>query len=362
VQYILTSCGLSILTNYLKKFDISPNSVYKYSNKQKGEIDIDFLKIFEQHIKTLKKDIVTYDDKQLQKISAELNALIRFMNDNFDKKDFHLLLHTDTYFGSVSAGIIQVLLQSKGLVVEKYLAKDLKTSDIESFQLALSDVVKDLSSVLVDFKDKGYEIIFNLTGGFKSVNSFLQTMASLYADKSIYVFETSDELLYIPRMPIKIDENIFVTNIKLFRLLDIETNLPKSIDKLPKTLVMKIGDSFTLSPWGEIVWQKFKAEYYKSNLLEPISQKIEFSKEFKNDFEQLSPNEKFQFNKSLDKLERYCYDKTNLKSLRYHSLTGKISQQYSHEFYAFDGDDSRRAYCNEKNEKIILEKIGSHLK
>lgn len=52
----------------------------------------------------------------------------------------------------------------------------------------------------------------------------------------------------------------------------------------------------------------------------------------------------------------------NLKSLRHHSLQGEISKKYSHGFYPFDGDDSRRVYWNEKDNKIVLEKIDDHLK
>jgi len=35
MNFILTSCGLSLLTNYLKNFNIFPAEVYKYSNSYK---------------------------------------------------------------------------------------------------------------------------------------------------------------------------------------------------------------------------------------------------------------------------------------------------------------------------------------
>jgi len=362
MNFILTSCGLSILTNYLRDFNIFPNEVYKYSNAKKEEIDEEFLKKIEIAIDDLKEKIITFNDEKLKKLSAELNALVTFYNGNFNKNDFHMLLHTDTYLGKLSAEVLEVFLESKGLQVNKFLAKDLKTSSLEEFQIALSEVViKELSNVLEGYKTSGYEIIFNLTGGFKGVNAFLQTMASLYADKSIYIFETGDELLNIPRLPITIDMEFFKENYEVLRKLELGF-YDKAIEKLPQSIVMRIGDEYTLSPWGEMVWQKFKNEYYKTNLKKLVVDSIVYSDEFIKDVENLNPSEKLQLNKNLEKLEEYKTNNINLKSLRYHSLTGEISPKYSHEFYPFDGNDSRRCFCNESDGKIIIEKIGSHLK
>ncbi len=63
-------------------------------------------------------------------------------------------------------------------------------------------------------------------------------------------------------------------------------------------------------------------------------------------------------------LEKYILTerKENLKSLNYHRLEGKIASSYTHEFYPFEGNDSRRVYCNERNGEIIIEKLDAHLK
>ena len=363
-NFILTSCGLSILTNYLRdKYKIYPNEVYQYANLKKEDIDKEFLEKVHKAIDELKENIVNFSEDELKKISAELNALVTFYNGDFKTKDYHLLLHTDTYLGDEVASIIEHFLQSKGLTVEKFCATDLNTNSTDEFQLSLSEIIKNLSEQIEDFKNSGYKILFNLTGGFKGSNSFLQTMASLYADESFYIFETGEELLVIPRLPIKIDEEFFSNNIKLFRANDIELDLEqKELEKLPKSVVTQIGNEYYISPWGEMVWQKYKNKIYRDELIEPISDKIVYSTEFKKDFEKLNFEEKYQLNKSIDKLEKYVVDKTNPRSLRYHDLTGKISKQYSHEFYPFDGNDSRRAYCNEKSGVIFLEKIDAHLK
>ena len=361
---MLTSCGLSILTNFLQsEKGIPPKDVYKYANAKKKDIDSGFLKTVDNAIDILQERIIELNAHELKRLSAELNTLVTFYDNRFDAQDFHLLLHTDTYLGTVTAEILEYFLKSRGLQVGKFLAKDLNTDSTEAFEWSLGEIIKDLSQTIEGYRARGYEIIFNLTGGFKGSNSFLQTMASLYADKSIYIFETGKELLVIPRLPIKIDEEFFEKNLDIFRALELGIEVDEDVlQDLPKSVIAQIGDEYILSPWGEIAWQKYKSMLYQERLIEPLSQAIEYSETFKKDFTSLNPIEKLQLNNSIDNLEKYILDKTNLRSLRYHPLKGEISRRYSHEFYPFDGNDSRRVYCNEVDGHIILEKIDAHLK
>ncbi len=363
MNYILTTIGLSSLTNGLRGV-FNAGEIYKYSNMNENEIDEDFKSKFENEFEKLKKSIKERTDEELKRLSAEINALLHFYKKGYLKNDFHKLLITDTYLGKKAAEIVEEVLKLKGISnISIYSPKDLKTSDIESFHLSLSEIVKDLSEELEGYKNSGYKIIFNLTGGFKSVNSFMQSMASLWADETIYIFESSEELLTIPRLPLKVDESIFKEKIEVFRYLEDGLKVDeKELENIPKSLIVKIGDEYTLSPWGEIVWQKVKRDIFKKLI---DYRMIEYSNEFKKDFEKLSDNEKIQINKMFDLLDKYKItgeEKFNLKSLNYHSLSGEIASKYSYEFYPFDGNDSRRAFCNERDGKVIVEKIGPHLK
>jgi putative CRISPR-associated protein (TIGR02619 family) len=364
--FMLTSCGLSTITNYLREQKVmTPPEVYAFSNKNREEIDGETLKTFESAAQKLKNELPTYDKRHIRKLSAELNALILYFNDGYAKNDFHILLHTDTYLGQLAAELVQAYLDHHGVNVSLLRAKDLNTSSIDDFRIALSDLVKELAPVLEGYKENGYEIVFNLTGGFKGSNSFLQTMASLYADKSIYIFETSSELLEIPRLPITLDRAFFERNVRLFRKLEIGYAVDeKQVEDIPKSIILTLGSEVALSPWGELVWQKYKSEFYKSKLVEPISDKLRYAKEFRKLFNDFNPSEKRQINKTLDMLERYLLlgKEYNLSSLRYHRLHGKVAEKYSHELYPFDGKDSRRAFCNEKDGVITIETIDVHLK
>jgi len=368
-NFILTSCGLSILTNLQKELNFSEN-IYNYSNYLEKEFSRETKEKFDKFIENVKEKLLEFDVPKLKKISAELNALINFyQNDikNFPKRDFYYFLHTDTYLGKKVAEILINLFKNKGIEnVKPITAKDLKTSSFEEFQIALSDLVRNLIDEIKTYKSKKYKIIFNLTGGFKSINSFLQTVASLHADESIYIFETSENLLRIPRLPIKIEESIFKENLNIFRMLDLgiyKDNLKKEIDKLPEIVYLKIDNDFSLSPWGELIWQNIKEEVYKERLVEPISKRIEISTQLKGQFKSLNPSERLQLNKKIDDFEIYIETNKNWnKSLGFHELKGKISKTYQYEISPFDGNDSRRLYIKYEEEKYILDKIDAHLK
>jgi len=370
-NFILTSCGLSILTNMAKKLNFDEN-IYKYSNLTEKEFPKEKKEKFDKFIEDVKEKLLKFNLSELKETSAELNALINFyQNDikNFPEMDYHYFLHTDTYLGKKVAEILIELFKNKGIInVESITAKDLKTSSFEEFQIALSDLAKNLvNEIIKPFKSGGYKIIFNLTGGFKSINSFLQTVASLYADESIYIFETSENLLRIPRLPIKIEEGIFKENINLFRMLELgiyQDVIKEEIDKLPEIVYLKIDNAFAMSPWGELIWQNIKDEVYKERLVEPISKRIEMSTQLKKQFESLNPSERLQLNKKIDDLE-ICIERNFQdckKSLRFHELKGNISETYQYEIYPFDGNDNRRLYIKSKDGKYILDKIDAHLK
>jgi len=70
MNFILTTCGLSILTNYLKNYGIFPQKVYEYSNLQESEInDKEFLNIPKVIKKDLKMvDFTRYSNRQRKKL------------------------------------------------------------------------------------------------------------------------------------------------------------------------------------------------------------------------------------------------------------------------------------------------------
>ena len=99
----MNSCGLSILTNYLRdNYGIPPFQIYKYSNSSREEAlknseGREIVEKAERATEELKRVLPTLSILELKRLSAELNALFSYYRGELDPKGFHLLFATDTY-------------------------------------------------------------------------------------------------------------------------------------------------------------------------------------------------------------------------------------------------------------------------
>lgn len=75
MQYILTSVGLSSITNGLKDV-FSPKEIYENSNKQKDEIDKKFLEKFEIGFDKLKNKILSHNYYLYILVALEIDLLL----------------------------------------------------------------------------------------------------------------------------------------------------------------------------------------------------------------------------------------------------------------------------------------------
>lgn len=149
--------------------------------------------------------------KEVQKLSAELNGFISFYGNgaNLDeaKQNIHYLIHTDTYQGVKAAELIQAWGNHNGINMQPVKIDDLNTGSVEEFRLGVNNLVEWCAWTLPDYRSQGYNVIFNLVGGFKSLQGYMQTLGMFYADETVYIFETGGELLRIPRMPVDFSAN-----------------------------------------------------------------------------------------------------------------------------------------------------------
>ncbi len=365
-NYILSPCGTSFITN--KKDEDERTLISRYAN-EKSMDDIpekDRIKL-EKIIKKVSDSLKTASLEEVKEKSAELNGIVCFYEDNLKNKnqDHHFILSTDTWLGEQTAELVKSWLDKRGFTVEVYRQKDLQTKNITEFKSALSELTQKLSEVIPGYSQRHYKIVFNLTGGFKSVQGFLQSIANFYADETIYIFERSSQLLRIPKLPIQMKPEAYIEdNITAFRQLALGlTSKLKPGHNIPETLLLEMDGEVSLSSWGELVWNQSKKEIYGKGLLPSPLQKIKYDKAFEKTISNLPKDRKILINEKIDRLAQYFTTGNNLNSLDIKEIKGKEAWPSSHEIDAWSDKDAKRIFAHYSNDKsiFILDKLDKGL-
>jgi len=291
-NFILSTCGTSLFTNGISNELRSEFAEYA-NEKDWSKIPYDIASRLKHHAEQQKQKLFTADLTLVKKLSAELNSLLSWQsNRGSDSQDMHILLATDTALGQATAEIIQQWLISQGKIAAIMSASGLNTASLQSFRESLSDLTANLIEQVTAYKENGYQIIFNLAGGFKSLNGFLQAFSTIYADETFYIFESSSEVLSIPKLPFKFDaEQIIKENLHIFRRLAYQLTVNKTeVNAIPETLLFSIGSDITLSEWGELLWQSSYKEMYKKSLLPSISERVILTDGFEVSTKNLDPS------------------------------------------------------------------------
>jgi putative CRISPR-associated protein (TIGR02619 family) len=361
--FILSPCGTSLLTNQANSEQ--RKLMGKYANYLNlGDIPEADGNSLNSLIEEVNTKIEKADMNEAAKMSAELNGIVKlYGGQKKPSQDYHLLLCTDTWLGETTANLVAEWLKNKNVIVEVKRQKDLQTKDIIAFQSALSEIVEYCQTTVSGYRQSGYHIIFNLTGGFKSVQGFLQTLANFYADEAVYIFESSTDLLRIPRLPVEMAaEDTVRKNLETFRRLDKDLSVINTIG-IPEILLIKIGDNAGLSPWGSLVWGETQAKIYRDCLYPSPSNKIVFGEKFAKSVEGLAPDRLVLINQRIDQLAK-CLEtggSYNPKSLDFKPLKGKPSPTSTHEIDAWSDGNASRIFGYYEKDVFVIDRLDRHL-
>lgn len=304
-----------------------------------------------------------------KRLSAELNGIITFYAGQVPPQpDVQFLLCTDTWLGRETARLVEAWLRGRGCNVITQIVENLRTDRLAPFELALSNYVKSCAETFTDYRQRRYHVVFNLTGGFKGVQGFLQTLAHFYADETIYVFQDSGELLRIPRLPVRLDaEAVVEEHLTTVRrvALGLSTR-PSERIAIPVTFLFQLDDDACLSEWGAVVWLETRGAIYRRRLHPPPSQLIRWADGFERSVRQynLPPDRLIELNKRLDELAAYLEQgrRVNPASLHFHSVGPKVMPPSTHEFYAWSDQGAYRVFCRDLGAYVELDRLAPHPK
>lgn len=270
------------------------------------------------------------------------------------------LITTDTHVGHACVDAIDDYFASQMIAVTRIVSKGLQTKDPGELQVALADLTKQLSEV-VEMYQATHDIIFNLTGGFKLISAYLQQIATLLGATSCYLFEGSRTLIYIPKMPIALDVQLFADNDEnLHTMRQIALELPITNRTIADDLLNRAGvlffdkhimDGYYLSPWGVVVWQKIRQQVYGSRLLEPPSPKISFADKKKLE-QHLKRNKRYtDVNDTIDVLAKWLIK--NEEPLQSHKIKYINNAVAQYEIYAWNDGNAGRLFFNKRDNGTV---------
>ena len=341
---ILSTCGTSILTNGAD--NNIRTLVNRNANAKLEALAPDDLGRLEAHIHERHAALRAATPAEAKRSSAELNGILSYYGGQLieRERDQHVLIISDTFLGEAVGEIICSWLNEQGLRAQVQKFTGLVTDDYASFRNAMIQLIRWCQETLPGYRSAGYRVVFNLTGGFKSAQGFMQTVGMFYADESVYIFETGS-LLRIPRLPIRLDiDGIMAQHGDNLRLLGHgQTLSTQEVTGIPETLLFEVDGEATLSEWGELVWQQSKRALYGRDLLAPLPG-LRFSDGFVKSVERqrLTSDQLAVLNERLDQLSFVSQGKgSNLRGLDFKALKGDPKPPSTHECDIWSGDERR---------------------
>jgi putative CRISPR-associated protein (TIGR02619 family) len=364
-RLIISTCGTSLLTNYAA--DTAP-VLRKTATSAETDLDAAQRRQLDEHIAGCRARLLAAEAHAAANLSAELRAL--FMNGDLGPdrrgRDHHVLISNDTFQGRRVTEILRKWLEQQHFAVEQVDIAGLAPNRYQDFRVALGDLARVTMELIERHRKTGRRIIFNLNGGFKAVQGFMQTLGCHCADECIYVFESGREIMRVPRLPLVLDPDGVVGRfLPQFRAMAAGQPLAsEQTAGIPETLLFELDGNSILSEWGEIVWHNARDRYYGKQLLPAPDSGIAYSKRFAGEAERLPADRLVQLNRQIDALAAHLHRKAwNPKSLSFKPLQGNPIKGSTHEFYAWSDGNAARVFGHyeARDGCFQVDRLGPHL-
>lgn len=356
---LVSTCGTSILTNNLDQ------ETQEWLRKITNRVELSAADAgrLQEHVAQREEQLLNADGAERRKLSAELNGISAILEHWKPSEILHLLIETDTATGRATAKLVKTLLEKDRQPVQILHAGGLQAADFPSFREALADLTVQIDRWTSGYREKGWTTLFNLTGGFKSVNAYLQALGMFYADRSVFLFEGAATLMEIPRLPVKLAEADEIRShlVAFRRLVHRYPVTKKEVDGVPDLLLLVDSDQAVTSVWGDVVWQRVRTPLLSGELLDPISPKLAVDK-IRKDVKNLSAERRMQVNEALDELAAYLDLGHKLtESHQFEKLKGDPKPPSTHELYLWSDGAASRLFGHFEGDRFIADSIGPHL-
>lgn len=368
---MISTCGTSLLTNANPE---ERGELTKLMNKTEAELSSEEKGLIDRCISNSETHLASCHSIEAQRnASAEINTILTFYEHQLAKgiQDVHHLYYTDTYVGEQTAKILEKWFQKNGLQnTTTYCCEKLNTKSVADFRAAIAKLARKLAEEIPGWQKSNYHIIFQLSGGFKSVQGFMQTAGMFFADEIILLFEGSKELIHIPQIPMKLDDAVIGVvrdNLAVFRLFGRSkdgngTLAPNEVGQLidSELCVERVNDMVALTPWGTFCWEHAKKDIYAEEIHPSPHERLKYGPNFESTAKKWceSAELKYDLNKTIDDLAIYIDTQYNPKSLK---VKPKEGAGHLYEFYVRHGGPAIRGFLSMEGETLTITHISDHL-
>lgn len=355
MRTVITSVGVSLFQNYLLD---KPRVIDSYYKRIENKRNQDWNKLNDS-IRFIRQEVCRWA-KGREDSSAEIKSINQLLKEEKNRLNV-CLLASDTVTSRLAAEIIKDLFDEQ---------KDIEISFNEKHDVILGLQVTDYSEfrttgshnfvnrVVNIIRDKG-DAIFNISSGYKSILPFMTIMANVYDSDIVYIFEESNCLIRIPKIPIRIDFSIFDELYDQIVMLEagIENyNRTKraffqEFSKLEeKGLVEITGDSAFLSPIGNIFYEKYKDQIFVFYCTDDVYSTIQSQPNISRIINEKFHHQKERQSKTEPKGRHLVYDDGNNGNRIYYFIV----QDAIYIYKTFENEEAARKYIEVKydEEKI----------
>ncbi|MBL7815764.1 MAG: hypothetical protein JNL70_12190 [Saprospiraceae bacterium] len=342
-KIVITTVGTSIFTNAMntdKKWLIESDAknlgtkIKRLESKSFTEIDWNIEKDKRESITELVKKSFA---KSGFMASAEIKSLIKIAEKTKQDITAHLIA-TDTLLSVLACELIEYWfkLHYKGDYTIS-IVFNLNQDRIENLNI---DTIRHFKAGLTTLMTRFYvllntngneQLILNITGGYKAIIPYLTILGQVNKVVVKYIFEDTEELIEIPRLPLSLDESLFDKYTTEFTKLENDTldisEHYQFVQEAESCLDID-GKECMLNSLGFALWEKYKSQFFTFKCSDDVWLEIGKQKDI----------QRILASKFYDSTERASKNKPELQ----------------HKFMFKDGDNNNRIYYFEKNGVVFI--------
>ncbi|SFR15886.1 hypothetical protein [Desulfoscipio geothermicus] len=266
---VITTVGTSLFNNYLESNRDIENPLKHFKNKPFREY-----RNLAPRARQVKEKVTPWAAKSIE-ASAEIKSLHKIQKKLAESLDVYLLA-TDTAISALAAEIIQDRFAGiKDFRVNFNLGHDVIGGlQVDNYRLFVKTGLPNLVKRIEKIADSYFgNVVFNIAGGYKGVIPYLTVMALINNCDIYYIFEESQSVIEIPKVPLEINYSVFAKYSE--EIEQLENGIEKyakeknknyvTFSELEKTgLVEQLeGDMAFLSPLGYIFLDKYRRNYFE---------------------------------------------------------------------------------------------------